>query len=69
MIFRVFGLVKWKGKKIANGVDGKFETKDERVINILRMKGFKEIEEDQTKPKIIINAKEKRVPKKHKKIS
>ncbi len=44
MIFKVNGLVRWKGKKIANGIDGRFETKEERVINILQMKGFKEIE-------------------------
>ncbi len=43
MIFKLFGLVKWRGKKIANGIDGRFETNDERVINILKQKGFEEI--------------------------
>ena len=46
MVFKIFGLVRWKGKKIANGIDGRFETKDEKVINILRNKGFEEIKEE-----------------------
>lgn len=43
MVFKVCGLVKWKGRKIANGVDGRFETNDPRIIERLKILGFKEI--------------------------
>lgn len=42
MVFAVNGMVKWKGKKLANGIDGKFETNDERVIKRLQTLGFRE---------------------------
>jgi len=43
MVFNVCGLVKRNGKVIANGIDGRFETKDERVISILQNMGFSEV--------------------------
>ena len=43
--FKLVGIVKWKGKKIANGIDGTFETINECIVAILRMKGFEEIKE------------------------
>jgi hypothetical protein len=45
MIFSVYGRVNWKGKMLANGIDGEFETNDERVITRLRTLGFKTVEE------------------------
>jgi len=42
MVFAVCGLVKWKGEKLANGIDGKFETTNEKVITRLQTLGFKE---------------------------
>lgn len=46
MVFDLCGIVKWKGKKIANGINGRFETNDERVIERLKMLGFSEIKEN-----------------------
>lgn len=43
MVFRLFGIVKHKGIKIANGIDGKFETNNEKTILLLKRKGFEEI--------------------------
>jgi len=44
MVFNVCGIVRYKGKKIAyGGVDNRFETDSERVICILKQKGFQEI--------------------------
>lgn len=42
MVFAVNGMVRWKGEKLANGIDGKFETNSERVITRLQTLGFKE---------------------------
>lgn len=42
MVFAVNGMVRWKKKKLANGIDGKFETNDLRVISRLQALGFKE---------------------------
>lgn len=42
MVFAVNGLVRWKGKKLANGIDGRFETNDEKIIKRLETLGFKE---------------------------
>lgn len=61
--FAVFGLVKWKGQKLANGVDGVFETDDEKTITRLRQMGFSEIqaakiqEDKQTVAKQVANKK------------
>lgn len=43
MIFALYGLVRHKGKKIANGINGRFETDSPRIIALLKQKGFKEI--------------------------
>lgn len=45
MIFSGQGLVKWKGNKIANFIDGYFETNDYRIANRLIMLGFKIVEQ------------------------
>lgn len=41
--FEVYGMVRWRGEKLANGIDGVFETDNEKVIMRLRQMGFKEI--------------------------
>lgn len=43
MILNVHGIVKHKGKILAVGDNGRFETTDERTINLLREMGFQEI--------------------------
>jgi hypothetical protein len=72
MVFKIFGLVRYHGKKIANGIDGRFETKDERIINILKMKGFEEIETTESVKKPVevqsIPKEGKRVTKADKKV-
>lgn len=50
MIFELYGIVRHKGRKIANGIDGRFETTDERVIARLKMLGFKEIKDEPKEP-------------------
>jgi hypothetical protein len=42
MIFAINGMVRWKGQKLANGIDGKFETNSEKVITRLQTLGFEE---------------------------
>lgn len=44
MVFAGQGLVRWKGKKIANFMDGLFETNDMRVIQRLTELGFKSVD-------------------------
>lgn len=48
MVFNVVGIVNWKGKRLANGIDGKYETNDPWKIERLKILGFKEYVE---KPK------------------
>lgn len=54
MIFLGQGLVRSRGQKIANFVDGKFETNNEKVILKLKMLGFQvegeEPKQDNTTP-------------------
>ena len=45
MIFDIYGLVKHKGRKIANGIDGRFETDNETTIALLTQKGFTAIQD------------------------
>ena len=53
MIFSGVGLVRSRGKKLANFVDGKFETKDEKTILKLKMLGFTEFVEGVVKPESV----------------
>lgn len=46
MVFSIYGMVKWKGQKLANGIDGRFETHSEKTINRLKALGFQEIKEE-----------------------
>ena len=58
MVFAVNGMVRWKKKKLANGIDGRFETYDERIITRLQTLGFKEyIERPIEQPKEVVVAK------------
>jgi hypothetical protein len=52
MKFNVFGIVKHKGRKIANGVDGVYETNDANIIELLKQKGFTEITGEMKKPPV-----------------
>ena len=51
MVFAVCGMVRWKGQKLANGIDGKFETENPKIITRLQTLGFQEYVEKEVESK------------------
>lgn len=43
MIFNLHGMVMFRGKKLTNDIHGKYETKDEAVIQRLTELGYKPV--------------------------
>ena len=54
MIFKGVGLVRWRGKKIANFIDGHCEVTNPAHIRHLQMIGFQEAVPTEEQPVVVV---------------